>query len=321
VSARFLARRLLGVIPTLLSVFVLTFALVHALPGDPAQTLAGEGADPARVEELRQQYGFDRPLPAQFVTYVSKVSRGELGVSTAFGKPVTNVIAERIGPTLLLTITALAFSTVVGLLLGILAARRPFGRVDFMMTAGSLAGYAIPAFWLAQLSILAFALRLKVFPLGGYENVRHPYTGLDHAADVAYHLILPALVLAVSEVALLARVTRTGLLQEMGRDYIRTARAKGVPEDQVLAHHALRSALLPVVTIVGTRIGFLVSGAVVIEAVYNWPGLGSVLVAAAASSDREMMLGLVLVVAFGVIVANLVTDIVYGFIDPRVRVR
>ena len=316
-----MARRLLGVIPTLLSVFVLTFALVHALPGDPAQTLAGEGADPARVEEIRRQYGFDRPLPAQFVTYVSKVSQAELGVSTAFGKPVTEVIAERIGPTLLLTSTALAFSTVVGLLLGIVAARRPFGRLDFAVSAASLTGYAVPAFWLGQLSVLVFALRFKVFPLGSYENARQTYTGLDHAADVAYHLMLPALVLAVSEVALLARVTRTGLLQEMGKDYIRTARAKGVPEDQVLAHHALRSALLPVVTIVGTRIGFLVSGAVVIESVFSWPGLGSVLVVAAANSDREMMLGLVLVVSFAIILANLVTDIVYGFIDPRVRLR
>lgn len=318
-NASFVVRRVLGMIPALLSVLVITFIIVHAIPGDPAQALAGEGADPARVAEIRHQYGFDQPLPAQFVDYAGKVLHGDLGVSTTYGLPVATVIQQRMGPTLLLTGSALAFSTVCALVLGILAARRPFGKTDAVINGASLVAYAIPAFWLAQIVILIFALHLNIFPLGGYSDARHQYTGLQQVVDVAYHLILPAAVLAASEIALLTRVSRTGLLRELGQDYARTARAKGASERQLLTHHALRNALLPVVTVIGSRIGTLLAGAVVIEAAFGWPGLGSVLVAAADNSDRQMMLGLVLVVAFGVLIANVVTDLLYGWIDPRVR--
>lgn len=317
----YVIRRVLGLIPALLSVLVITFIIVHAIPGDPAQALAGEGADPARVAQIRHQYGFDQPLLAQFFSYAGNVLHGNLGVSTTYGLPVTDVIGQRIGPTLLLTGTALAFSSVFALLLGSLAARRPFGKLDSTINGVSLLAYAIPAFWLAQIAILIFALRLNIFPLGGFSDARHQYTGLPLVVDVAYHLILPACVLAASELALLTRVTRTGLLREGGQDYVRTARAKGASERYVLTHHSLRNALLPVVTVIGTRIGTLLAGAVVIEAAFGWPGLGSVLVAAADNSDRQMMLGLVLVIAFGVLLANLITDLLYGWIDPRVRSR
>ena len=320
-SAAYLIRRVLGLVPALASVLVITFIIVHAIPGDPAQQLAGEGADPARVAQIRHQYGFDQPLPTQFVDYVGKVLHGNLGVSTTYGLPVTEVIGQRVGPTLLLTGSALAASTLLALVLGVVSARRPFGRLDASISGAALIAYAIPAFWLAQIAILIFALRLNIFPLGGYTDARHVYTGVQLVIDVAYHLVLPACVLAASELALLTRVTRTGLLRELGQDYIRTARSKGVSEWQLLTRHALRNAMLPVVTVVGTRIGTLLSGAVVIEAAFGWPGLGSVLVAAADNSDREMMLGLVLVVSAGVLVANLVTDLLYGWIDPRVRAR
>lgn len=318
-SASYVIRRLLGMIPALFSVLVITFIIVHAIPGDPAQALAGEGADPARVAQIRHQYGFDQPLPAQFVDYAGKVVHGDLGVSTTYGLPVTTVIQQRLGPTLLLTGSALAFSAVFALLLGTLAARRPFGKLDAAINGVSLLAYAIPAFWLAQIAILIFALHLNVFPLGGYSDARHQYTGLQQVIDVAYHLVLPASVLAASELALLTRVSRTGLLRELGQDYARTARAKGASERQLLTHHAMRNAMLPVVTVIGSRIGTLIAGAVVIEAAFGWPGLGSVLVAAADNSDRQLMLGLVLVIAFGVLLANLITDLLYGWIDPRVR--
>jgi peptide/nickel transport system permease protein len=318
-SISYLVRRVLSLIPALFSVLVITFIIVHAIPGDPAQALAGEGADPARVAEIRHQYGFDHPLLTQFVDYVGNVAHGNLGVSTTYGLPVSTVIQQRIGPTLLLTGSALAVSTLLALGLGILSARRPFGPLDTSIGGISLIAYAVPAFWLAQIAILILALRLNVFPLGGYSDARHMYTGLQLVIDVAYHLVLPAAVLAASELALLTRVTRTGLLREMGQDYIRTARAKGASEAALLLRHALRNAMLPVVTVIGSRIGTLLSGAVVIEAAFGWPGLGSVLVAAADNSDREMMLGLVLVVAAGVLVTNLVTDLLYGWIDPRVR--
>jgi len=321
VSLRYVGRRLLGILPALFGVLVVTFVIVHAVPGDPAQLLAGEGATPERVAEIRQDLGLDRPLPEQFATYVARVARGDLGFSTSQGRPVTTIIGERVGPTLLLSGTALCISTLLGLLVGLVAARRPLGRFDVSVSAASLVGYAVPAFWLAQMAVLLFAVQLGLFPLLGYSDIRKDLGGLDHLIDVAFHLTLPALVLAMSEVALLSRVTRTGLLQELGRDYVRTARAKGLAEEQVVQRHALRNALLPVVTVLGTRVGFLVSGAVVIEAVFSWPGLGSVIVTAAQQADRVTMLGLVLVVAFGVILANLVTDILYGWVDPRVRHR
>lgn len=302
-------------------VLVITFAIVHAVPGDPAILLAGESASPERIDEIRRELGTDRPLPQQLVTYVGKVARGDLGDSTSLGQPVTTVLAQRLGPTLLLGGTAIVISSLLGILLGSWAARHPFGRRDLAISSFSLVLYAIPAFWLAQVAAIGLAVHLDLVPLLGYSDVRRSFTGIDHYADVAYHLILPATVLALSEMALLTRVTRTGLLQEVGRDYARTARAKGVSEPRILKHHVRRNALMPVVTVIGTRVGFLFSSAVLIEAVFSWPGLGSLITSAARESDRETMLGLVLLISLCVIIANAVTDILYGWIDPRVRER
>ncbi|MDQ1422347.1 MAG: peptide/nickel transport system permease protein [Acidimicrobiaceae bacterium] len=300
-------------------VLLVTFALVHAVPGDPALLLAGEGASAARVQEVRHQLGSDRPLARQFITYVTKVAHGDLGDSTSLGQPVTTVLAQRVRPTLLLGGTALLISIVGGLFLGLTAARRPFGATDHVVSTVSLVGYATPAFWLAQIAALVLSVHLGWVPLLGYTDARHHFTGFNHLSDIAYHLALPATVLAISEMALLTRVTRSGLVQEAGRDYVRTAKAKGLPDDRILSHHVMRNALLPVVTVIGTRVGFLFSGAVVIETVFSWPGLGSVITSAARDGDREMMIGLVLLVSLCVILANLVTDVMYGWIDPRVR--
>lgn len=317
----YVARRLARVIPALFAILVVTFGLVHAAPGDPALLVAGEGVPPERIEEVRRELGFDRPLPVQFLSYVADVARGDLGDSTSLGRPVTTILAERLWPTVLLGGTALLISTTLGLLLGSLAARRPFGRTDLAIGMISLLGYSVPAFWLAQVSVLVFAVHLGLVPLLGYVDVRQDFTGLRHVIDVAHHLILPATVLAVSEIALLTRVTRGGLVQQYGRDYVRTARAKGLSEDQVQRGHVLRNAMLPVVTVIGTRVGFVVSGAVVIESIFSWPGLGSVVTGAVQTSDRTTIVGLVLVVSVGVLVANTVTDLVYGLIDPRIRAR
>jgi len=210
VGLGYVVRRVLGILPALFGVLIVTFVIVHAVPGDPAQLLAGEAATPERVEEIRRDLGLDRPLPDQFATYVANVARGDLGFSTSQGRPVNAVIAERIGPTLLLSGTALCISTVLGLLLGLVAARRPFGRFDLSVNLAALVGYAVPAFWLAQLAVLLFAVRLGLFPLLGYSDIRKELSGLGHIVDVAFHLTLPAVVLALSEVALLSRVTRTG---------------------------------------------------------------------------------------------------------------
>lgn len=319
-SWRYVARRLLQVIPALAAVMVITFAVVQFVPGDPVYTLAGEDAAPVDLERVREKYGFDRPILAQFATYANRLLHGDLGVSYTRGETVTGIIRRHLPPTLLLTGTALAMSTVGGILLGLVAVRRPHGWVDQCISTISLIAYAVPGFWLAQLAIIYLVIRLGLFPLSGYSQFgSQAPTGLGHLADVGRHLMLPALVLASSEVAAVTRLVRAGLLSELEQGYTRTAVAKGVPSKLVRSRHALRNALLPVVTLIGTRVGFLFSGAVIVESIFRWPGIGTLLRGAAESGDRPLMLGLVILVSVGIIAANLITDFVYTWIDPRIR--
>jgi peptide/nickel transport system permease protein len=309
------------VLPALAGILVVTFVLIHVAPGDPVTAVAGGHGDDAYFAFMREKFGLDRPLVEQFAIYTANVLTGDLGVSFTQGQPVAALIAERMPSTLLLMGTALVLSTLGGVGLGILAARRPYGPFDLGLSTVALVGYALPVFWLAQLAVLLVAFKTGWFPIQGMTDARAGHTGLAHLLDVAHHLVLPALVLAVSEVALITRVTRTGLLQERGRDYVRTAKAKGLSAGGSLLRHALPNALLPVITVIGTRIGFLFSGAVLVETVFAWPGLGRLLLVAAETRDHPVLLGMVLLVALSVVVANLVTDFVYAWIDPRIRYR
>jgi len=321
VSRRFVVRRLLQVLPAVASILIVTFAIVHAAPGDPVVAVAGDSGNQEYYDFMRAKFGLDQPLPRQFVTYAGNVMTGDLGTSFAQGERVSTLIAERVPATLLLMGTALALSTIGGIALGALSARRPFGPFDLSVSTIALVGYALPVFWLAQLAMLTIAFRTGWFPIQGMTSARADYTGLAHVADVARHLVLPALVLAASEVALVSRIARTGILTEMSRDYVRAAQAKGLSPTRALTRHALRNALLPVVTVVGTRIGFLFSGAVLVETVFGWPGLGRLVLSAAQTRDRPVLLGMVLFVAFSLVLANLVTDLVYARVDPRIRYR
>lgn len=318
-TGRFILRRLLQVVPAVAGILVLTFVLAHVAPNDPAQDFAGEGADQAQIDAARTYLGLDRPLPEQLAIYVGRVAQGDLGTSFVQRQPVLTLIGDRLGPTVLLTGTALLLSTVVGVALGIVTARRPRGPFDAAVSTGTLLAYSLPGFWVAQVAVLTLAVKAGIFPAAGLTDAREGFTGLDATVDIVRHLILPALVLALSEVALLLRVTRTGLLREAGQGYVLTARAKGASPDRVLSRHALPNALLPMVTIIGGRIGFLVSGAVLVESVFGWPGLGRLLVEAAQSGDHPVLLGMVLLVSFSVILANLLTDLTYAWIDPRIR--
>jgi peptide/nickel transport system permease protein len=321
VTRRYVLRRLLQVLPAVASILIVTFAVVHAAPGDPVVAVAGESGDQAYYDFMRAKFGLDRPLPAQFLTYSHDVLRGDLGVSFVQGERVSTLIRERVPATLLLMGSALLLSTVGGIALGALAARRPFGPFDLSVSTLALVGYALPVFWLAQLAMLTIAFRTGWFPIQGMTTARASYTGLAHWGDVARHLVLPAFVLAASEVALVSRIARTGILNEMSRDYVRTAQSKGLSESRALVRHALRNALLPVVTVVGSRIGFLFSGAVLVETVFGWPGLGRLVLSAAQTRDHPVLLGMVLLVAFSLVLANLVTDLVYARVDPRIRYR
>ncbi|MGH9280417.1 MAG: ABC transporter permease [Acidimicrobiales bacterium] len=314
----YVLRRTIMTIPAIFGILTISFVLVYLVPGDPSHLLAGENATEQRLAEIEEQFGFQKPVLTQYTTYVSNVVRGDLGSSYTHGEPVRHVIWRQLWPTVVLTGSALLVSTVVGIAAGVLVARRPFGLVDQGVSFGVLLGYSLPTFWLGQLAILLFAIKLGWFPIGGMEDLRNPTTGLAHIQDVAFHLVLPCLTLAAAEVAVLLRVTRGGLLEQLGSDYARTARAKGVPPGKVVSRHALPNALLPVVTVIGARAGLLFSGAVIVETVFSWPGFGTLLVTAARDGDRPLMLGGILLIAVTVVVFNVVTDLAYAKIDPRV---
>lgn len=314
----YVLRRILLTIPAIFGILTISFVLVYLVPGSPLHVLAGENATPERLAEVEKQFGLDQPLWSQYTTYVGNVVRGDFGVSYSHGEPVSAVIRDQLWPTVLLAGSALLVSTVVGIGAGVLVARRPFGAVDQGVSFAVLLGYSLPTFWLGQLAILLFAIELGWFPIGGMEDLRNPTTGLAHLKDLAFHLVLPCLTLAAAEVAVVLRVTRGGLLEQLGSDYARTARAKGVPAGKVISRHALPNALLPVVTVIGARAGLLFSGAVLVETVFSWPGFGTLLVSAARDGDRPLMLGGILLVAATVVVFNVVTDLAYSKIDPRV---
>ncbi len=320
-TRRYVVRRLLQLAPTAAAILLVGFLLIHLAPGDPVLALAGENGDAEYYAQVRERFGLDEPLPVQLATYAGNVLRGDLGTSYVQGRPVVDIVAERLPATLLLTGTALLVSTLAGIGIGVFTATRRRRWPDVTVTLATLAMYAAPVFLLGQLAILLFSLRLGWFPVQGMTSARSSSTGVLHVADVAHHLVLPAAALATQEVAAVARLSRVGLRDELGRDHVRTARAKGVPERTVVFKHGLRRALLPVVTVLGGRVGHLVGGAVIVEVVFGWPGLGRLLVTAMQSRDAPIVLGVFLLVAVTVVVANLLTDLLYVLLDPRVRYR
>ncbi len=304
----------------LFGVVIIGFALVHLAPGDPVLALAGENGDEAYYAEMRERFGLDRPLVVQLWEYLSQLVQGDLGSSSIRKKPVTDVIFSRLPNTLLLAGTALALSTLFGLLAGVWAAARPGGIRDRLISVAVLLLYAIPVFWLGQLAVLWLGLRLGWFPVQGRTDARSDATGLTHHLDVAHHLALPALVLASQQIAVVARLTRANVIEELDAPHIDAARSRGLTERRILFRHALPGALLPVITVVGNRVGHLVSGAVVIEIVFGWPGIGRLLVTSTTDRDVPVLLGLFLLIGFAVLIANLLTDLSYQLLDPRIRV-
>ena len=316
---RYVARRLLAGVPLIVGVLVIAFGLIHLAPGDPIQALAGDGGDAAYYAAMRARYGLDRPVPEQFGRYALAILRGDLGYSFSYGQPVSRVILDRLPATLLLTGTALVLATALGIGLGVLTALRPHGALDHTVAVVTLTAYAMPVFWLGQLLVLLFAVRLGLLPVQGMISVREGYTGGRHLLDVARHLALPALTLALPQVALNARLMRTSLREALAEEYIATARAKGLAERAVIWRHALRNALLPVVTALGGHLGVLLTGAALTETVFAWPGLGRLLLDAALKRDYPLLMAIFLLVSVVVVAANLLTDILYTALDPRVR--
>lgn len=318
--AEYVAARVAAGAPLVLGVVTLVFALVHAAPGDPTLALVGDFPVPDEYRaQVRETFGLDRSIPEQYVRYVASLLRGDLGFSYAQRRPVLDVVLERAGATALLTGTALAISTLTGVLLGALAARRPFSVLDHAVGAGSLVGFSVPVFWLGQIFILLFAVLLGWLPAQGMVSLRADPEGLGRVLDVGTHLILPAAALALRQIAMTARLTRASLLEALSRDFIRSAEAKGAGRTRVLFGHALPNALLPVVTFVGYNLGFLLAGSALVETVFGWPGLGRLLYDSVFTRDYPVLLGIFLAVSVTVVVANILTDLLYGYLDPRIR--
>lgn len=320
-SFRFVSARLLQTAPTILAILVVSFVLVHLAPGDPVLALAGEHGDAAYYTFMRQRFGLDQPIPRQLLSYLRRVLSGDLGFSYVYGRDTLGVIMERVPATLALTGTALILSVLVAIPLGILAALKPHGARDVGVSALAIAFYSTPTFWVGQLAILGLSLRLGLFPVQGMTSADAAPGGWSHAWDVARHLVLPATILALQEIAVLVRITRSALLEEIPRDHMRTARAKGLSEVRAVVMHAMPRALLPVVSIIGARVGHLIAGATVVEIIFGWPGMGRLLLGSLQSRDTPILLGLFLLVSLTVIAANLVSDLVHASLDPRIGLR
>jgi peptide/nickel transport system permease protein len=316
----YLLQRLLYAIPLLVAAVTVVFVLVRLAPGNPIDYIIGEsGADRAMVERLTSDLGLDQPIYVQLFRYLAQVATGNLGYSFRSNAPVVDLILDRLPATLLLTGSQLFFSVVLGVTLGVVSARRPNSLLDNSITVFSLASFAIPVFWLGQLLILGFGYHLNWFPIQGMINLRAGYSGFAYALDVAYHMVLPVLTLTLFHLALILRLTRGSMLEVIVQDYIRVARAKGLSENTVMMKHALRNALLPVVTVIGLEFRTLIAGAVLTETVFAWPGLGRLTFDAIHARDYPLLMGMFIFVSILVIVGNLITDLLYSVLDPRIR--
>ena len=318
---RVLARRAANAAGLLLAVLILNFTLIHIAPGDPAEVIAGEmgGATEEMLSEIRRTYGLDRPFHEQLGLYLGKVARGDLGHSFYFDGPVTGLILERLGATLLLVVTALVLAILLGTFLGVVAAQRPHGWLSHLVTVLALVGYSAPVFWTGIMLLIAFASLVPLFPVSGMYDVTGPDDAWSRAIDVLHHLVLPVVTLSTIYLAFYSRLARASMLDVLGADYIRTARAKGLGRFVVVYKHALRNAVLPVVTFAGLQFAQLLSGAVLVETVYSWPGLGTLAFDSILRRDSPTLLGILFFSALVVIVVNLLTDLVYRVIDPRIR--
>lgn len=305
----------------LFAVLILNFLLLHLAPGDVADTIAGDmgGADAEVMEEIRTRFGLDKPFHHQLGLYLARLAQGDLGYSYFFQTPVTELVLERLAATLLLVVSAQVLAIVIGTVLGVIAARKPNGATSHAVTLLALFGYSAPVFWTGIMLIILFCSIVPIFPVGGMVDVRVEGSWFVRGLDVLHHLVLPMVTLASIFLALYSRLARASMLDVLGSDYVRTARAKGLSEFVVVYKHALRNALGPVVTLAGLQFSQIISGAVLVETVFSWPGLGSLALQSILARDTPTILGILFFSSLVVVVANLLTDLVYSLVDPRIK--
>ena len=303
--ARYLLRRLLLTVPVLLGVATLVFALIHLVPGDPAQSMLGESASPDEIARLRTTLGLDKPLLAQYRAYLAGVARGNLGTSYRFGTPVTQEIRKRLADTAILAVSAMAVAIVFAIPLGIVAAVFRGRLPDHAAMTLALAGISMPSFWLGPLLAILFAVRLGWLPVSG--------------SGTPAHLVLPAVTLGTALSAILARMTRSSVIEELRELYVMAARARGLSRSRAVLRHAFRNSLIPVVTIIGLQFGAVLTGTIITETIFGWPGVGRLLIQAINFRDYPLVQGCILFISVTYVAMNLITDLTYGFLDPRIR--
>ncbi len=316
----YILKRVALAIPLLLGVIIVNFMLIQLAPGDPVTLLVGDFPAPEEyVRQVRADFGLDRPVHERLVLYLGQLARGNLGYSFANRLAVAELIGNRIGATLQLMLSALVVALIIGVTLGVIAARGRGKLPDVFAQIGALVGYSVPDFWLGQVLIILFAVTLAWLPSQGMRSPRSVATGMNAFLETLPYLILPAAALSVRFIALFSRITRSAMLDILHADFVLGARAKGLSEWRVLTAHVLRNAALPIVTVIGYNVGLLIAGSALIETVFSWPGLGRLLFDSITKRDYPVMTGILLLVSFTVVVANLLTDLAYAALDPRVR--
>ena len=321
----YLIRRFLQTLIVLFGVLLMTFLLIRSIPGDPAQVMLGLEATPIELQRIRTNLGLDQPLPIQFIRYAGQILQGQFGNSIFLHQPVSTIILERMPATVELTIAAMLVAATLGVVAGIISATRPYSWFDTVISIAALAGVAMPAFWFGMLAILLFSLQLGWLPTFGRTAAIVDAVGAlltqgnpGVLIDSIRHIILPAITLGIVSTAIIARLVRSSMLEVLGNDYIRTARAKGLAEPTVLVRHALRNALIPVVTVMGLQVGALLGGAVIAERIFAWPGMGMLLITAINQRDYPLVQALVLVIASSISIINFLVDIMYVWLNPRI---
>lgn len=304
----------------ILSILVLNFLIVHMVPGDPLQALVGDfPVPPGYAEQIRADFGLDKPITTQLGLYLFNLAQGNLGFSFANRMPVLDLITARLGPTMLLMIPSLFFAAIFGVVLGVTAAPRAGSVQDTALTAISLFGYSVPVFWLGQMLVIVFAINLGWLPVQGMTSMREELHGIDAVLSVLRHLVLPGFSVMIFYIAIVSRVARASVAEALHHDFVLTAKAKGLSRRTVLWRHVLPNAMIPVITVIGYNFGHSLTGAILVETVFGWPGIGSLFITSISNRDYPVLQGIFLLAAVSVVVINILTDLLYAFLDPRVR--
>lgn len=319
---RYVLKRLLQAVPVVVAIIVVNFFLLQLAEGDAADVLAGEAgsATPEYMAQLREKFGLDKPVPVQLAIYMKNVLSFDLGYSFRHDMPVAQLVLDRLVPTLLLMVSTILLAVGFGIVLGLFAASSLNTWRDNAISFFALLCYATPLFWVGLMMIVVFSLNLRWFPTSGMENIAQFYEGWERVKDIAHHLVMPTLTLSLFYLALYTRLMRASMLEQASMDYVITARAKGLTEKRIMFVHILRNALLPVVTMAGVQVGSLIGGSVIVESVFAWPGLGMLAFEALFSRDLNLLLGIFLISALLVVAINLIVDLIYSFLDPRIEV-